>query len=230
MKPQFHHYFLIPLCGLCLHAGTVDVSAAQSALVQQGGMLTFDISSSSYTAHAQAYGLSVYPSDLYFSFVTSANTTGQFSATLSSPDASNSVALDPLDFISGSFSSAGFQGAVSVLQAHFHLNPAFSADIFSTGIVQLSLQNTGGSMNLGLASQTLRQDLMVSLSGGALSVGAGVLAVTLNNPIQLAFAPGSIQLAGPPVPEPNPGAMLAIGGAILFGVSTALKRHSRGSW
>jgi hypothetical protein len=126
-------YLLLPFFALTLQAGTVDVSTAETVFAAHGATLTFDLSTWSYTAHAQSFGIPLYPSDVIFSLVTAANASGQFAATLSSEDASTSVALDPLGFGSGYFSSSGFQGAVSVLQGHFHLNSSLSQEIFGSG-------------------------------------------------------------------------------------------------
>jgi PEP-CTERM motif len=219
-------YGLFALVAAALHAGQVDVSSAQTVTVGHGGSLTFDLFTSSYTANAQALGVPLYPTDLTFSFVTAASTSGEFLATLSSPDASINLALGPLDFTAGYLSSAGFQGTVSTLQGQFHLDSALSQQLFSSGSVLLTLQNTGGSLLLGLPSFTLEQDLFASLSGGPLSVGARPGGVTLDNPLEFSVSALGFQLPAQ-VPEPGSGLLLAGGGVLFWAISGRLKRRLR---
>jgi hypothetical protein len=155
------------------------------------------------------------------------NVPAQFTATLSTPDASTSVAFGgPLGFTAGYLSSAGFQGAVSTLPGHLHLDSALSQELFADGSVWLNLLNTGADLTLGLSSLTLRQDLLATLSGGPLSVGASVGQVTLQSAPSLAFA-GDINPSFQSVPEPDSRWLMG-GGTLLCVLSVVLQKLSRG--
>src|SRR5437764_13510895 len=108
---------LLALLTLPMYAGVVDVSSSQTALIQTGDTLAFDLFTWNYTANAQSFGLPLYPTDINFSLVTAPfNTDAQLAATLTSSDSSITVAIDgPLGFAPGYLSSARFQGAVSTL-------------------------------------------------------------------------------------------------------------------
>jgi hypothetical protein len=216
--------FTLPLC-----AGVVDVSFSQTALVHSGDTLSFNLFTWNYTANAQSFGLPLYPTDVAFALVTAPfNGPSQFSATLTSSDASVTVGFDGTPgFAPGYLSSADFQGAVSSLQAHLHLSSALSQDLFGGGSIRLDLQNTGADLDLGLSPLTFRQDLFFTLSGGPLSVGAMPGTVTLESPSgsQSQFT-GGLQLIDS-VPEPGSGWLLTGGGALLWAVSTMWSRRSR---
>jgi hypothetical protein len=218
----------IPLA-LPVSGASVDVSSAETVLVRTGDTLAFELFTWNYTLNAQSFGVPLYPTDVTFAFVTApANSAAQFAATLSLPDASNTVAFDgPLGFTAGYFSGADFQGAVSTLTAHLHLSSTVSQDLFGGGSVWLSLENTGDDVTLGLSPLTFRQDLFFTLSGGPLSVGAVPGAVMLESlsASQFEFA-GEFALINT-VPEPGSGLLLAAGVGLLYGVSALLKRFPR---
>lgn len=217
---------------LPLQAGVVDVSTSNSVFVHTGDTLTFELSVSSYSLHAQAFGLPPYPETLQFALVTAPlSVPGQFSATLSSPDASDNVAFDaPLSFTAGHFSSAGYQGTVDTLHGQVQLQAQTAQDLFGGGKVQLHLINLGGNLTLGLPSLLLGQDLFATLSGGPLSVGVRVGSVTLDRPNSLLVRSFSFAAAAPAAfgtPEPDTAWLLAAGGILLCAFSSLLARLSR---
>ncbi|MCU1275117.1 MAG: hypothetical protein JWO48_2548 [Bryobacterales bacterium] len=205
------------------------MSSMETALVQTGATISFELFTSNYAINAQSFGLPLYPTDVSFSLVTAPiNIPAQFAVTLAAPDASTIVAFDgPLGFTAGYLSSADFQGAVSTLQGHLHLSSTLSQDLFGGGSVRLNLQNTGGDLYLGLSPFAFRQDLFFSLSGGPLTVGAMPGAVTLDSPAVSQFqSAGGFELIET-VPEPDSGWLLGAGGAMLCGVSALLNRLSQ---
>jgi hypothetical protein len=203
-----------------LHAGTMDISSAESVLVAGGDTLSFELFTGSYSAAAQQFGLPPDAQMLRFCLVTAPIGPGeQFSATLRTGDASTTVELgDVLEFSPGFLSSAGFQGAVSTLQGQFQLDSQSSQNLLSSGPIWLDLTNLGAALTFGLSPQTFSHDLYASLSGGPLSVGAITGAVLLQHP-----TPNyALNLNGNPVPvdafalpEPGTAWMLAGGGALL---------------
>ncbi len=220
---------LLALLTLPLSAAIVDVSSAETALVRTGDTLSFELFTWNYALNAQSFGLPLYPTGVTFALVTAPFLLStQFAATLTSPDASITVAFGgPLLFTSGYLSSADFQGAVSTLQGHLQLSPTLSQDLFDGGSVRLNLQNTGSDLTLGLSPLTLRQDLFFTLNGGPLSVGAVPGAVTLDSPALSQFqSQGTFQQIES-VPEPDSGWLLGGGGAMLCAVSAFMSRLSR---
>lgn len=214
-----------------LQASTLDVSASQTVVLHGGESLTFELLTGSYAMHAQEYGLPAYPASFQFALVSAPlNASGEFAATLTSSDASKSVALDaPLRFSPGYFSGAGYQGAVSTLQGQIQLASQLSQELFGGGSVQLHLLNLGGDLTLGLSPLPLAQDLYSSLSSGGLSVGATTAAVTqktLNAPLTL----GALQVqpfALAQVPEPGTTILLLGAGALLMAFSRVSTRLAR---
>lgn len=226
---------LLALFTLPLHAGVVDVSQSETALVRTGDILAFDLFTWNYGLNAQAFGLPLYPTDVNFVLVTNALTLpAQFTATLASADAPVSgdtpitVAFDgSLDFAPGYLSCTNFMGAVSTLQGHLHLSSALSRDLFSGGHVLLNLQNTGEDVNLGLAPLVLRQDLFFILSGGGLSVGAVPGAVTLESLPDPEFQLRRGPVLFSAIPEPDSWWLLLGGGMLLCVVSALWNRRTR---
>ena len=208
---------------LPVQASVVDVSASETVFVRSGDTLTFELLTGSYPLHAQALGLPLYPESLQFAVVTAPRgAAGEFAASLASADASNGIAFAaPLGFTSGYVASAGYQGTVDTLLGQVQLASGLSQDLFVGGTVQLRLLNLGGDITLGLPSLLLGQDLFSSLSGGPLSVGARVGAVTLegaDSPLRRGFGASGVT-ADVVVPEPDTGWLLLAGvllGAFCF--------------
>ena len=214
--------------GLPLGASTVDVSNLTTVLVQGGDTLTYDLITWNFGANALALGLPQYPTGVDFTLLSAPfGLPVQFAATLASAGGSVTVGFGgPLWFHAGTLSSAGYQGAVSVLEGHLALSPALSQDLFGSGGAQLRFANAGGDVTLGLDPYVLRQDLFVSLSGGPLSVGALPAAVTLQSAPQ-PFAFSELESFAAPIvetPEPGPGWLVLAGVALLYGFSAARRR------
>jgi hypothetical protein len=208
-----------------LHAGTMDISSAESVLVAGGDTLSFELFTGSYSVAAQQFGLSPYAQVLRFCLVTAPIGPGeQFSATLRTADASISVGLgDVLDFSPGFLSRTGFQGAVSTLQGQFQLDSESSQNLLGSGPVWLDLTNLGPGLTLGLQPQVFSHDLYASLSGGPLSVGAITGTVLLQHPTPtFAFSLNGNAVDAFALPEPGTPWMLAGGGALLAAVSRRL--------
>ena len=164
---------LLALVAGPLSAAAID-SSGKTATLHSGDALAFQILTSNFGVHAAHYGLSPYPTDVDFIFVTAPLAdAGSMSAVLESGDGAVSVAFGgPYFFAPGLYSSGPYSGAVSILEGHLHLDDAQSAAIFGSGTATLVLTDEGGDLELGLAPNPLRRDLFVSLSSGELSVGA----------------------------------------------------------
>jgi len=216
---------------LRLQAGTIDVSSAQSVTVRTGESLSFELFTSSYAANAQRLDLPLNPVALQFALITAeTDSTSQFAASLSSPDASTTIALESLlTFLPGYYSSAGYQGAVSTLKSQVQFDPQVSQDLFRAGVIRLRLTNLGGEVYFGLTPLRLSQDLYGSLSGGPLSVGAITGPVTLETLGTLrsahGFAVAAVPVAG--APEPATGGLAFAAGAVLVALSAQASRTSR---
>ena len=217
---------------ITLHAGTMDVSSAESVLVGGGDTLSFELFTGSYNTAAQQFGQSPWAEMLRFCLVTAPTGPGaEFSATIRTADASIALELgDILDFAPGFLTSTGFQGAVSTLQGQFQLDSQLSQDLFSTGQVWLDITNLGSNLTLGLPPQVLSHNLYASLSGGPLSVGAITGAVLLTHPVStFAASPNgnAFSVDAFALPEPGTPWMLAGGGALLAGLSRRFTLLSR---
>jgi hypothetical protein len=213
-----------------LGAGTiVDVTGESEVRLRTGDALTFEIQAGSFARNAGALGLSQDPTAVSFAFLSSPGTgAGDFSAWL------GPAAFDgPLTFRDGSLSSVG---AVSTMQGFLTLSPELSQEIFGGGTAVLRLRNDGPAVTLGLAPETLRQDLWVSLGGGGLSVGGlvGSVELEMSNPVSFRAAPLIFSNAGAAgfggfstVPEPDSSALFFAGGLLLCGISALLTRLRR---
>jgi hypothetical protein len=214
----------LAFAGVSLHAGTVDVTSAESVVVAKGDTLSFELFTGSYTVAAQQFGLPVYAEMLRFCLVTAPTDPGaQFSATVRTDDASIFLELgDVLDFSPGFLSSTGFQGAVSTLQGQFQFDSQLSQNLFGSGPVWLDFTNQGSDITLGLSPLFLNHDLYASLSGGPLSVGAVTGTVVLRHPVpSYAANPfgNSVPVDAFSLPEPGTPWMLVGGGALLAAFS-----------
>ena len=207
------------LCALPLAAGTIEVSAQVSALLDTGDALSFTVPSWNFGIDAANFGLPEYPTSVEFEFMSdSADLPARVEAVLESGDGSVSVSFGaPLSFAPGMFQGSHYRGAVSVLQGSLHLSQTLSQQLFGGSPALLILLNTGPALTVGLPLYTLRQDLNVSLGGGGLSVGAlpgGVALVETSDP------PDPPDPSDPPdTPEPGSGLLLLGGGALLWALS-----------
>ena len=192
---------LLGLAATRLSAATIDASRATTALLQPGDSLLFAIPSWNYTANAARFGLPLYPSGVGFILISAdSGVPARFQAGLQSSDGAFSQTIAaPLTFGPGALSSSAYTGPVSALEASFQLTAAASQQIFGGSGAELMLRNLGPAILLGLPATTLQQDLFVSLSGDAMSVGA------LHGAVLLQEA----------VPEP-PSDLLLIGGGLLL--------------
>jgi hypothetical protein len=215
-----------------MSASTLDVSAETTIEMHTGDTLIFQLLTWNFRVNAARLNQPLYPTDVNFALV-SAPLSGAagFAATLESADGTVSVALDNLTFGPGRLQSSGYTGAVSVLKGHLNLSLLDSAALFSASSVVIALQNEGPDVTVGLAPYLLQQDLYASLSGGPLSVGAIPGSVGLESqdrPVNsMDFGGAVILAADSEVPEPQTGALLFGGGALLCGLSAVLARVSR---
>ena len=210
------------LVALPLGAGTIDVSAQVSALLDTGDALSFTVPSWNFGINAGNYGLPVYPTSVGFMFASAAeDSLAQIQAVLESGDGSVSVSFGaPLSFVPGMFQGSGYRGAVSVLDGSLHLSETLSQQLFGGSPAVLILRNAGPALTVGLSPYTLQQDLNVSLGGGGLSVGARLGGVALRDS----------ESDPAEVPESSSGVLLLGGGALLCALSRLRKsRPSRGA-
>ena len=199
------------LSALPLAAGTIDVSAQVSALLNTGDALSFTVPSWNFGINAAHYGLPEYPTSVGFVFVTVAeDSLAQVEAVLVSGDGSVSVSFGaPLSFVPTLFQGSPYSGAVSVLEGSLQISETSSQQLFGSSPAVLILLNTGPALTLGMPPHTLQQDLNVSLGGSGLGVGAPLGGVAL-----MADPPDA-----PDVPEPGSGLLLLGGGALLWALS-----------
>ena len=212
-------------------AAIFDVTGQTSAQLETGDSLAFEILSESFARNAASFGLSPYPAEVSFAFVSSpAFDAGSFSGVIGSVDGTASVAFGgPLVFSAGSLSSASYGGVVATLQGYLHLSPLLSQELFSGGSVILTLRNNGPQITVGLDPYTLRQSLYFSAAGGSLSVGETVATVGLESAGGANGAPANgltnlETLAA--TPEPESSALFLAGGGLLCGLSFGLTRLS----
>jgi len=88
-----------------------------------------------------------------------------------SGDGSVSFRWRAAELYDGDVPSAGYGGAVSVLDGSLQLSEALSQQLFGSSAAVLTLLNTGPAVTVD-CHYTLQQDMTVSLEGGGLSVGA----------------------------------------------------------
>jgi hypothetical protein len=211
--------FALLLPALQLPAGTVDpipvnVSNATTEWLNPQDALLFTISEWSYEVNAPEHGLSAYPSQVTFQFLTAPEAdSGDFTAVLESLDGSVSVDFPgTFSWHTGYTESSGYTGPVSVLYGSMELSATLSEELFTVPSAVLVLENQEGSTDVGLPPYTLDQDLSVSFSTGGFGVSGPVV---------------ETQYLDPPVPEPNPGWQLLVLGALLLAASKGLSRWSR---
>jgi hypothetical protein len=204
------------LVALPLGAGTIDVSAQVSALLDTGDTLSFTVPSWNFSIDAANLGLPVYPTSVGFAFVSlPEDSPGQFEVVLGSGDGSVSVSFGaPLSFVPGTFQGARYSGAVSALEGSLSLSETLSQQLFGSSAAVLTLLDTGPAVTVGLPPYPLQRDLNVSLGGGGLSVGAPPGRVALMDSSDPPDPPDP-----PATPEPGSGVLLLGGGALLWALA-----------
>jgi hypothetical protein len=224
---------LVCLAALPACAGTADVTGQTQVTLGPGDALAFTFSASSYLAHAAQYQAPAYPTQIDFLFATADLASGaDFTAELQSGDGSLSLAFDNVAVSDGSFQGALYNGPVTTLSGAAGLDPGTAAGIFS-GPAVLVLTDAGYGVTAGLPPYLLAQTMVVSLSGGGLSVGGVIYGVSLEQAPAASGDPpvdpmDGLSDDGPQdVPEPDSGLLLAGGGALLLALGLALKRFER---
>jgi hypothetical protein len=200
-----------------LRATTIDVSSQPAQLLQSGDSLEFLFTDNSYLQHASAMGIAGFPSQIFFNFISApVDSAGQFTVAVESVDGSASAMFpEPVEWASGAVQRSGYDGAASILMGSLMLSSELSQQVFAGSEAELTLTYEGPDITLGLPGYALGNDLIVSLAGGSLSVGAMNYGVTLSRD------------EGVVAPEPDPVAMLVTTGLLLCLVSGALKRFGR---
>ena len=201
------------LSALPLSAGTINVSAQASALLNTGDALSFTVPSWNFGINAAYYGLPEYPTSVGFMFESAAeDSLAQVEVILISGDGSVSVSFGaPLSLVPGMFQGSAYSGAVSVLEGSLQISETLSQQLFGGSPAVLIFLNTGPALTMGLPPYTLRQNLNVSLGGGGLGVGAQLGGVTLMDSSE----PHDTSDA----PEPRSELLLLSGGALLWALS-----------
>jgi len=223
------------LAALPAYASTIDVTGQTQVTLGTGDALAFTFSAGSYLAHAAQYQAPVYPTWIDFMFsTTDLASAWDLTAELQSVDGSTSVVVDDVVASDGSFHGARYNGAVTTVSGSVELAPDIAAGVFS-GPAILVLSNAGSSVAVGLPPYLLAQSMLVSLSGGGLSVGGVMYGVSLEE------APATLGAAGPSpdtttdfpaddpldVPEANSGALLLVGGSLLIALGVGARCYSR---
>jgi hypothetical protein len=220
----------LPVC-----ASTIDVTGQTQVTLGTGNALAFTFSAGSYLAHAAQYQAPAYPTSIDFLFATTNLASAlDFTAELQSGDGATSVAFDHVVVSDGAFQGALYNGAVTTISGSVELAPDIAAGIFS-GPAVLVLRDAASGVNMGLPPYLLAQSMVVSLSGGGLSVGGVMYGVSLEE------APATLGAAGPSpdtvrdfraedpldVPEANSGALLLVGGSLLIALGVGARCYSR---
>jgi hypothetical protein len=192
---------------LCAAAGTiVDVSNRTTLQMNPGDTLYFLVSNLSLHTNLDA---------VEFQFISQTiDPAAQFEVELASRDGVSSIEFPTVQVLSGTFSSAGYNGPVWSINGALQLPGTLSSQIFQNTRAMLVLHNIGPSVTLGFAGSTLPHDLVLSLQAGSTNAGAVTSAALYEDP--------------PPADAPETGSwLLAAGGGVLLAVfSGALKRIS----
>lgn len=203
-----------------LSAVTIDVSSQSFQTLQSGNTLSFLFSDSSYSRLAGQLGISPYPAQIDFLFLsTSPISSGDFTANLESLDGSASIAIPgAFEWQTSYVSFWQYAGPVSSVSGLLSLSPADSQAIFENNYAQLVLTYTGEPVTVGLGGYALPNAMFVSESGGPISgIGAMVYSAT--------YDPPSPNVASV-LPEPATLWQLC-GGAGFFFLAAGLKRLGR---
>lgn len=214
----------LPVC-----ASTIDVIGQTQVTLAPGEMLAFTFSAGSYLAQAAQYQAPAYPTWINFMLATTDSASAwDLTATLQSGDGSTSVAFDDVVVSAGAFQGALYNGAVTTVSGSVELAPGIAAGVFS-GPAILALTNAGSAVTVGLPPYLLAQTMVVSLSGGGLSVGGVLYGVSLEQAPGLSTDTAQDLSADDPqdVPEANSGVLLLGGGALLIGLGVATRCYAR---
>ena len=210
----------------------VDVSSQSSIVVHTGDTLVFQLLTWNFALNAARQNLPLYPTDVDFALISAPlSGVGEFAATVESADGKVSMDIGELTFGAGYLESSGYTGAVSELTGHLSLSLLESEALFNGSSIFIEFLNEGPTVTLDLAPYLLRQDLLVSLSEGPLSVGAMTGSVELESPdsrVSSTKSSGALSFSSDStVPEPQTAGLLFGGGAVLCGISALLARVGR---
>jgi len=218
----------VPVC-----AGTIDLTGQTQVTLASGDTLDFTFSAGSYLRHAAQFQAPAYPAQIDFVFATAdPASAADFSVELVSGDGSVSVAFDNLAVSYGLFQGGLYRGPVWTVSGALDLAPSIAAGIFA-GPAVLALSDSGSGVTVGLPPYLLAQTMLVSLSGGGLSVGGAIYGVSLEEAPLAGGDPPFDSMDNWPAdgpqdaPEAGSGLLLAGGGALLLALRAALKRFER---
>ncbi len=206
------------VCSVC--AATIDVSTQTYQVLQTGNTLGFTFAATSYANQAGRLGISPYPTQINFAFVSTALIgPGDFTADVESLESSASVSFrGPIVWAAGYASLSEYAGPVSVLDGSLTLSPTDSQSIFDNGYAELVLSYAGDPITVGLSGYTLTHDIFISLGGGPI---AGVGGIVYN----AYFDPPD---ASPDTSAPEPGTeWLLCSGMVFCLVALGLERIIR---
>lgn len=200
-------------------ASTLNVTSQSSQVLNSGDSLAFLFSDASYARFAAQQGAPETPTSIDFVFSSlPVAAGGSFTAEIMGLNGSAVDLSTPLTWTPGYAQSSRYNGATSSIVGQLSLPPAESEAIFSTGYAELVLTYSGPAIDVGMPGHTLPQDLMVSLGGGPLSVGATIYGADV---VRFGFggegrpSPRPV----PKVPEPTSGLLFLTGlGLCGFGI------------
>jgi hypothetical protein len=186
-------------------------------MLQDGDSLEF-LFSSSFANYAAGMGMPPYPRVVTFMFASMpVNMTGQFTAEIESAGGTALAAFPgSIGWTSGYAQNSGYSGPISALMDAISFSSPVSQAIFAGSEAELILTYTGPDVTVGVQGRSLRQDLIVSLSGGALSMSGMVYSEALGH---IRITTGRTAAA-----EPDSAALLVMAEASMCALAAALKR------
>jgi len=208
------------------------VSSKTTQLLQTGDSLAFLFSDSSYVTYATGMGMPAYPGSVSFTFASSPlSVPGQFTAKLESVDGTVYSAIpSPIDWSTGYAQSSAYSGSISDLVGSFTLSSAISQALFSNPEAELILTYSGPNVTVGMPGNNLEHDLMVSLSGGPLSIGGTVYSASFDGAggglLASGFRSAAVTVSSA-APEPSSGLLFFAAGTAFCLLAGALKRFAR---